>query len=287
MAKIIDAETKKRHQVADRMIDLCADLLDNPEIQGATNGLAKEARSLLDLLYVPNKRDGYYVASGKKYEGQGIPLVVAAPGERTKIKRLAKYALHPLQEERLQGALADHGIDTSDIEYAKILDRIRKTYNEYEGPYFGGPDDDGSWIACVYSPGSNIRLQSNNHQSKPKHYTVETNPVVFMQANLPELDDSGDLVFHELVHVQQALTRVIYRTKDMKKICQRDELEAYSYEAIAQSIHYGQSIEENPVKWRAMDIEAVRRRVNANSTDPFEITTELVAAIKKAGRWPL
>lgn len=287
MAKYIDAETKNRHQVADHMIDLCADLLDNPEIQDATNGLAKEARSLLYLLYVPNQRDGYYVASGKKYEGQGIPLVVTAPGERTKIKRLAKYALHPLQEERLLGALADHGIDTSDVEYVKILDRIRKTYNEHEGLYFRGPNDDGSWIACVYSPGSNIRLRSNNHQSKPKNYTVETNPVVFMQTTLPEVDDSGDLVFHELVHIQQALTRIIYRTKDMKKICQRDELEAYSYEAIAQSIHYGQSIEENPVKWRAMDIEAARRRINADSDDPFEITAELIAAIKKAGRWPL
>ena len=287
MAKYIDAETKNRHQVADHMIDLCADLLDNPEIQNATNGLAKEARSLLDLLYVPNQRDGYYVASGKKYEGQGIPLIVTDPGERTKIKRLAKYALHPLQEERLQGALADHGIDTSDTEYAKILNRIRKTYNDYEGSHFRGPDDDGSWIACVYSPGSAIRLRSNDHQSKPKQYTVETNPVVFMQMSLPEVDDSGDLVFHELVHVQQALTRIIYRTKDMKKICQRDELEAYSYEAIAQSIHYGQSIEENPVKWRAMDIEAARRRINADSDDPFEITAELIAAIKKADRWPL
>ena len=287
MAKIIDAETKKRHEVADHMIGLCADLLDNPEIQDATNGLAKEARSLLDLLYVPNKREGYYAPSNNIHEGHGIPLIVTSPGERIRIKRLAKYALHPLQEERLQGALADNGIDTTDAEYVKILGRIRKTYNEREGSHFRGPDDDGTWIACVYSPSSDIRLRSHNNQSKPKQYTVETNPVVFMQPNLPEVDDSGDLIFHELVHVQQALTRIIYRTKDMKKICMRDELEAYSYEAIAQSIHYGQSVEENPVKWRAMDIEAARRRVNTDRDDPYDINNELIAAIKQAGRWPL
>lgn len=287
MAKNITGETRKRHQVADHMIDLCADLLDNPAIQDATNGLAKEARSLLDLLYVPNQREGYYVASGKRLEGQGIPLIVTEPGEQTKIKRLAKYALHPLQEQRLQGVMADHDINTAEVEYAKILDRIRKTYSEREGSHFKGPDDDGTWIACVYSPGSDIRLRSNNGKSKPKHYTVETSPLVFMQSNLPEVDDSGDLLFHELVHVQQALTRIIYRTKDMKKIYQRDELEAYSYEAIAQSIHYGQNIEENPVKWRAMDIENIRRRVNADSDDPFKISDALITAIKTAGRWPL
>ena len=287
MAKIIDAETKKRHEVADHMMGLCADLLDNPDIQDATNGLAKEARSLLDLLYVPNLREGYYNVTGKKYEGHGIPLIITEPGERTKIKRLAKYALHPLQEQRLQGVMADHDIDTTDRQYTKILDRIIKRYDERGGSEFRGPRDDNSWIACVYSPGSDIELRTNANQSKPKLYNIETNPVVFMQSNLPEVDDSGDLVFHELVHVQQALTKIIYRARDMKKVYMRDELEAYSYEAIAQSIHYSQSVEENPVKWRAMDIEAARRRVNANSTDPFEITDELITAIKQAGRWPL
>ncbi len=283
MTEFIDGDTKTRHAVADHMIDLCADLLDNPEIQDATNGLAKEARSLLDLLYVPNKRDGYHRISGKKFEGHGIPLIVTMPGERAKVRRLAKYALHPLQEERLQGVFADHGIDTSEEEYTEMLEGIKTRYKEYYGNTFKGINDDGSWIAYVYAPTSDVRLRTGQRNKKVR-YMVNSSPAVFMRSNIGEVDDAGDLLFHELIHVQQCLTRIIYRSRDTQKDLYRNELEAYSNAAIAQSIHYNVDIDENPLEFHHMYVESIRRRINADNDDPYAVTDELLAALKQAGR---
>lgn len=284
MTEFIDGDTKTRHAVADHMIDLCADLLDNPEIQDATNGLAKEARSLLDLLYVPNKRDGYHRVDGKKFEGQGVPLIVTMPGERAKVRRLAKYALHPVQEQRLQGVLADHGANTTEDEYSDMLDGIKSRYKEYNGNAFRGIKDDGSWSAYVYAPSSDVRLRTDPASKKRTRYIVESAPMVFMKSNFPEIDDAGDLLFHELIHVQQSLTRIIYRSRDAQNELYRNELEAYSNAAIAQSIHYNVDIEENPLQFNHMYVESIRRRVNANNVDPYAVTDELLKALKNDGR---
>lgn len=284
MAEFIDGDMKKRHEVADHMISLCENLLDNPEIQDATNGLAKEARSLLDLLYVPNLRDGYHRVSGKKFDGHGVPLIVTLPGERAKVRRLAKYALHPLQKERLQGVLADHGVDTTDDEYSDILDGIHDHYAESTGDTFKGIKEDNSWSACVYAPSSEVRLRTDPHRKKRTLYMVDSSPVVFMRSTMPEIDDAGDMLFHELIHVQQCLTRIIYRYRDTKKELYRNELEAYCHSAIAQSVHYGVSIEENPKQFYTMAVEAIRRRVNADYDDPYTVSDELLEALKQAGR---
>ncbi|MFZ2544872.1 MAG: hypothetical protein WAW80_02765 [Candidatus Saccharimonadales bacterium] len=287
MARYLDAQTRERHTIANRSIELCTDLLANPQIQQATDGLAEEAESFLPLLYVPNMRDGHYQISGRKYDGYGIPCVITLPGEQAKILRLAKYALHPIQREGIGNAIyAVEGEERNKKQYEKIISWIIKSYQEGVGDQYESLKDEELWGACVYSPPSAIGLSDMSNPSVISAYSVDTSPVVFMKASTHEIDNSGDILFHEMIHVKQSLKNIIYKTSRQDATLKRYELEAYSNQAKAQEIHYMFTVEENPWKWQAPGIESIRRIVNAESKDPYRVTRELLDQIKRAG-WEL
>lgn len=296
MARHLEGTIKRKFAEADTIIQTCADFLSDSEVQRATSGLAKRALDLLDLLYVPNLKDEAYHVSGKKYGGEGIPFIITDRQEDIRVHRSPAHAIHPLQYEGLRDSFQEvERQQLSETQLGMRLKELRESYTSKHGGKQRIPKKILKREAYVYSPMAWIslcppvdpaaELDPQELMNSMKVYLTHTSPVVIGKSK-SMLANQGDLLFHELIHVDQSLAGKLFLhgSKEEHENKCRSELEAYSNQAAALESSTGIKIAEgNPHNWNCYSVEAMRRNVNNMSDDPYEVSKALLKAVKREG----
>lgn len=284
MARRLEDETKRQFAETDKVLQTCADFLSHPDVHRVTNGLAKRALSLLTLLYVPNHIDGTYHITGKEHDGHGIPIILTRGNKRVQIQRDIQHSIHPEQIMKLESAfqtVEKQSLSTDDFELR--LNVLRTFHNEEYGETQLVHEELAVYDACVYAPTALIGL-GTTHDDVETYFTY-TSPVVIGKSDLL-VDDDGDILFHELVHVHQSLAGELTMSdsKKARDARPRAELEAYWAQASALEVHTGLTVEgDNPYDWNCYGVESVRREFNGKGKDPFKITRALLRAVERNG----
>lgn len=286
MARLLDEDTRRRLSIANNAIETCGSLLERTDVQRATMGLAQHALDALNLLYVPNYTNGMYVYSDSENHKDGIPFIIMDRGERVKVKNSIQHVVHPKQRESILhtvNTVENKNLINENDEFNKIIQWISESYIEMHGEVMRTPRSFHDYAAVVYKLNSLIGLEPP--MKKPVTYNVETWPILFAETESIQ-DDEGALLFHELIHVNQALQGSVYKNNKQRKLMEvRNELEAYFGEAAAEEIYHGISADENPHNWNSLGVESVRRRINIDNDDRFHVSKALLAALKAEGRF--
>ena len=296
MARHLEGTIKRKFAEADTIIQTCADFLSDSEVQKATSGLAKRALDLLNLLYVPNLKDGAYYVSGKKYGGEAIPFIITDQQEDVRVHRSSAHAIHPLQYEGLRDSFQEvEGQQISETQLLKRVNELRESYLSRHDDVKRIPKKILKREAYVYSPMAWISLcppvdpladlDPQELMNSMKVYLTHTSPVVIGKST-SMLANKGDLLFHELVHVDQSLAGKLFLhgSKEERENKCRSELEAYSNQAAALESSTGIKIADgNPHNWNCYSVEVMRRSINSMSDDPYEVSKALLKAVKREG----
>lgn len=282
MARYLKGEDRERFALANHTIETCAEFLSDPRINVATKGLADRALYLLSLLYVPNNSDNVYQVTGKEQDGNGIPFIIASPGEKPKVHRNSKYTLHPLQHDGLYASM--NTIEQKQLttkQFEKRLDLIRESYDDAYGNKINLGTVSTKWDAFVASYSSAIGLDQGK-KTKTKAYLLQTNPIIV--GNIESLpSDEGSVLFHEIVHVNQNLSGKLFldKSRELKDEKYRCELEAYWAQATALEIYLDIPVVANS-EFNSFGVESARREINTGE-DPFRVSRALLEAIKRNG----
>jgi hypothetical protein len=248
-----------------------------------TNGLSERALQLLGLLYVPNYDEGVYRITGDEKGGEGIPYILAGIGERARVYRKAKYTFHTAQYENMRASMSTiEEKELTDGQFEKRLALLRESFKDAYGNSMKLSKMSASWDAYVYGPVAAIGLGPK--KSTAKEYKVRSNPIVVGNA-VTLSQDEGSILFHELIHVNQDISGRLFldKSKELKDDKYKCELEAYWAQACALEVYFNTTAEDNLQEWNTFGIEAVRRRINTDPNDPFNVSKMLLKSIKEAG----
>lgn len=281
MARHLEGDIRGKFADANGVIEKCADFLSDSRVQKATNGLAERALGLLPLLYVPNKTEDTYRISGRKFDGQGIPLILTEPYEKVQVRRNPSQILHPRQRDGLKIAFEEVEQDVlTDSQFNSRFEELQTTFIDKHGVTQKIPKAVLRRDAYTYSPFTWICLWLDMDTSNA--YLAHTSPIVTGRtAKLKK--DNGSLLFHELIHVYQALEGklLLDQSDEMDFYKYACELEAYSGQASGLEAYTGIRIDgDNPHNWNSYSIERRRRQINRDPDDPFNVSRALLRAIE-------
>lgn len=282
MARRLEEYIQRQYADSDKILQTCADFLSSTDVQRVTNGLAERALNLLSFVYIPNYRYGAYQLSEQQYDGQGIPFILTRGKKKVQIQRNAEHAIHPEQVAKLCESfqtVEKQSITPDDL--GLRLDVLRMFHEQEYGEKQLVHDDLAGYDACVYAPTALIGLGTTLDDVET--YFTYTNPIVVGRSEVL-LDDEGDILFHELVHVHQSLAGELVKSssKKARESRPRAELEAYWAQASALEARTGINVDKEH-DWNCYGIEAARREINKNARDPFKISRALLRAIEQNG----
>lgn len=286
MARYIEGKSRERFKIANQSIETCAELLSRTDVQAATKGLAEQAFKLLDLLYVPNEHDGAFDLTRVTGDPEKVPYIPVFTNEEPRIQLQLDQIIHPRQRDAIRNKVNEieqKDLADSDAEFHQIVTWIAESVYEKRQKPFSVLKYVNKNDANVLRFKGAIGLEDALLSGEVKQYVVETSPIVFAKVKSLKTDE-GALLFHEMVHVAQALQGTIFMPGKANRVrLKRDELEAYFAGATAEELYHGVTAEENPNKWNTLGIEAIRRRINADKDDPFHVSKKLINEIKAAG----
>ena len=272
------ADTKRRVAIASTAMERCDQFLRDSHVAKASGRLAKEALSLMDLLYVPNTRDGLYDIRDLDETDERIPFIVAAPGEHIGIAREPSRVVHPRQWNTILKKIDKIDVDEVNEESAGLIRQwIAETCQETNGDVLHLTVNPYA-CASVWAEAGAISI-SRKKDGRTKLYGVESRPIVIGNAKLLEDPEVGSLLYHELIHVMQFFrgdTSVFVPGPKRKWSDRRAEIEAYSHQAVAEEAYYDITAEENPYSWNSMAIEAIRRTLNDGHKDPYRVSKRMM-----------
>lgn len=261
-------------------IEACRESLTNPKVVNALGERAVQLVALLDELQLTDYIDGEYTIDTEDLPLDYIPLLISENEEKMGYDEAIFGSMHPRQVQLLQGYLIAEDLgDYTESALSKYVGKIQidaaqRIRNHEILKTF--PND---CAACVDQGVGRLHLSSNERHG-PTNLHVSTRP--FVVINVETEPSSGEILIHELVHVQQVLRDAIVPDKVTKDDYTSLEMEAYHVEAMA-CVALGLKTRSNWNYKHARRVEAMRKATRGELEDPFVVTDELRRILKPRG----
>jgi hypothetical protein len=269
MPGYVDNDMRGRYRFAEESIASCAETISHPDVISLIGGYGLVADMVLGSLYVPNKRDGVYVApSGNKLEN-GIAYIPLYEGEDALIDPVLISQFHRLQQKSLRTQFENAGLRYGDSEFKSHIGRlVEARRSTLDRPFHLRFNDDIPYAQVNYALSTENYI-GNGH--RVKHIPVVTEFI-------DKFDRRRQVLLHELVHVYQNLLLVMEPATPSVLTDSSMELEAYFVSTNAAIGLEGETyvMDHLPLQY---SLEALRRTENDGKNDLFDMTSGIQTRI--------